>query len=64
MKQSDILKLSAEELQSKLHELRGELQKLRFDIGTMKETKVHTVSALKKNIARILTRIHELTKQS
>ncbi len=56
LKDMDIAKL-----QKLLAEKRGELQQQRFDVATMKLTKVHTVAQTRKQIAQILT---EITKRN
>ncbi len=55
MKASEIRKLSASELDEKLAELRDELFKLRFQQAVNQLDNPMRISAVKKDIARILT---------
>ena len=55
MKASEIRKLSAKELDAKLLELKDELFKLRFQQAINQLENPTRISAVKKDIARILT---------
>ena len=55
MKASEIRKMSAEELNAKLLELKDELFKLRFQQAINQLENPTRISAVKKDIARILT---------
>ncbi|NLB36662.1 MAG: 50S ribosomal protein L29 [Clostridiales bacterium] len=55
MKASEIRKLSAKELDAKLLELKDELFKLRFQQAINQLDNPMRISAVKKDIARILT---------
>lgn len=55
MKASDIRKMSAEELDAKLLELKDELFKLRFQQAINQLENPTRIRAVKKDIARILT---------
>ncbi len=55
MKASEIRKLSAKELDAKLLELKDELFKLRFQQAVNQLDNPMRISAVKKDIARILT---------
>ena len=55
MKASEIRKLSAAELDAKLLELKDELFKLRFQQAINQLENPTRISAVKKDIARILT---------
>ncbi len=55
MKASEIRKLSAAELDAKLVELKDELFKLRFQQAVNQLDNPMRISAVKKDIARILT---------
>ena len=55
MKASEIRKLSAEELDAKLLELKDELFKLRFQQAINQLDNPMRISAVKKDIARVLT---------
>ncbi|MCD7774320.1 MAG: 50S ribosomal protein L29 [Clostridiales bacterium] len=55
MKASEIRKMSAEELDAKLLELKDELFKLRFQQAINQLENPARISAVKKDIARILT---------
>ena len=55
MKASEIRKLSASELDEKLAELRDELFKLRFQHAVNQLDNPMRISAVKKDIARVLT---------
>ncbi len=55
MKASDIRKMSAAELDAKLLELKDELFKLRFQQAINQLDNPMRISAVKKDIARVLT---------
>ena len=55
MKASEIRKMSAQELDAKLLELKDELFKLRFQQAVNQLDNPMRISAVKKDIARILT---------
>ena len=55
MKASEIRKMSAQELDAKLLELKDELFKLRFQQAINQLENPTLISAVKKDIARILT---------
>ncbi len=55
MKAAEIRKLSAEELDAKLLELKDELFKLRFQQAINQLDNPTRISAVKKDIARVLT---------
>lgn len=55
MKASEIRKLSAAELDSKLHDLKDELFKLRFQQAINQLDNPMRINAVKKDIARIKT---------
>ena len=55
MKASEIRKMSASELDSKLKELKDELFKLRFQQAINQLDNPMRISAVKKDIARVLT---------
>ena len=55
MKASEIRKMSAEQLDAKLLELKDELFKLRFQQAINQLDNPMRISAVKKDIARVLT---------
>ncbi len=55
MKASEIRKMSASELEAKLKELKDELFKLRFQQAINQLDNPMRISAVKKDIARVLT---------
>jgi large subunit ribosomal protein L29 len=55
MKAAEIRKLSADELDAKLRELKDELFKLRFQQAINQLDNPMRISAVKKDIARVLT---------
>ena len=59
MKASEIRKLSAGELDAKLLELKDELFKLRFQQAINQLDNPMRISAVKKDIARVLTVLRE-----
>ena len=60
MKSSEIRKMSAEEMESKLKDLRDELFNLRFQLAINQLENPMRISAVKKDIARIKTILHEI----
>ena len=59
MKASEIRELSAEELQTKLTELKEELFNLRFQLAVNQLENSNRISAVKKDIARVSTVIRQ-----
>ena len=59
MKAAEIRKLSASELDAKLRELKDELFKLRFQQAINQLDNPMRISAVKKDIARVLTVLRE-----
>ncbi len=59
MKASEIRELTAEELNSKLADLKAELFNLRFQLAINQLDNPTRISAVKKDIARIKTVIRE-----
>ncbi len=59
MKAADIRKMSASELEAKLRELKDELFKLRFQQAINQLDNPMRISAVKKDIARVLTVLRE-----
>ena len=59
MKAKDIRKLSANELEAKLGELKEELFNLRFQLATGQLDNPMRISAVRKDIARVKTIIRE-----
>lgn len=55
MKNQDIRKLNEEQMRKKLASLREQVRDLQFRIHSKEIKNNHTISALKKDIARILT---------
>ena len=60
MKAAEIRKLSASELDAKLRELKDELFKLRFQQAINQLDNPMRISAVKKDIARVLTVLREI----
>ena len=60
MKAIDIRKMSAEELESKLKELKSELFNLRFQHAINQLENPHKIADVKKDIARVMTVIGEM----
>ena len=60
MKASEIRKMSAAELETKLRELKDELFKLRFQQAINQLDNPMRISAVKKDIARVLTVLREI----
>ncbi len=59
MKASEIRNLTDEEMNSKLKDLRAELFNLRFQLAINQLENPMRISAVKKDIARIKTILHE-----
>ena len=59
MKVTELKKLSAEELEAKLKELKEELFNLRFQHAINQLENPHKISETKKEIARVMTVITE-----
>ena len=59
MKASEIRELTAEELNSKLNDLKAELFNLRFQLAINQLDNPMRISAVKKDIARVKTVIRE-----
>ena len=59
MKTNDIRKMSAEELNAKLKELKGELFNLRFQHAINQLENPHRIAEVKKDIARVMTILRE-----
>ena len=59
MKTNDIRKMSAEELDAKLKELKGELFNLRFQHAINQLENPHRIADVKKDIARVMTILRE-----
>ena len=59
MKASEIRKMSAQDLDKKLHDLKDELFKLRFQQAINQLDNPMRISAVKKDIARVLTVIRD-----
>ena len=59
MKTNDIRKMSAEELDAKLKELKSELFNLRFQHAINQLENPHRIADVKKDIARVMTILRE-----
>mgnify|MGYP000305492735 FL=1 len=66
MKASQIRQLTAEELNTKLNDLKAELFNLRFQLAINQLENPMRISAVKKDIARVKTviRANELSKEN
>ena len=66
MKASEIRQLTAEELNTKLNDLKAELFNLRFQLAINQLENPMRISAVKKDIARVKTviRPNELSKEN
>ena len=66
MKASEIRQLTAEELNTKLNDLKAELFNLRFQLAINQLETPMRISAVKKDIARVKTviRANELSKEN
>ena len=61
MKASELRELSNEQLDDRLRELREELFNLRFQYATRQLTNTARIKEVRRDIARVLTRQHEVT---
>ena len=59
MKTIEIRKMSAEELEAKLKELKSELFNLRFQHAINQRENPHRIAEVKKDIARVMTILRE-----
>ena len=59
MKATEIRELSREQLQAKLGELKEELFNLRFQLAINQLENPHRITAVKRDIARIMTVLNE-----
>ena len=59
MKAAELAKLSVEELNAKLKELKSELFNLRFQHAVNQLENPHKIADVKKDIARVMTILHE-----
>ena len=59
MKTIEIRKMSAEELEAKLKELKSELFNLRFQHAINQLENPHKIAEIKKEIARVMTILRE-----
>ena len=66
MKAAEIRQLTAEELNTKLNDLKAELFNLRFQLAINQLENPMRISAVKKDIARVKTviRANELSKEN
>jgi large subunit ribosomal protein L29 len=62
MKASEIRDLSVDALQGKLNDAREELMKMRFQQATGELTDFTRLRAIRRDVARMLTILHEQTK--
>jgi large subunit ribosomal protein L29 len=60
MKASELRELSPDQLDDRLRELREELFNLRFQYATRQLTNTARIREVRRDIARVLTRQHEL----
>ncbi len=61
MKASELRELSEEQLADRLRELREELFNLRFQYATRQLTNTARIREVRRDIARVLTRQHEVS---
>ena len=59
MKAAELVKLSVEELNAKLKELKGELFNLRFQHAINQLDNPHKIADVKRDIARVMTVLRE-----
>lgn len=59
MKTGEIRKMTVEELETKLSELKEELFNLRFQHAVNQLDNPHKMTEVKKDIARVMTILHE-----
>ena len=64
MKASEMKTMSTEELEKKLTELKDELFHLRFQLAIKQPDNPHKITAVKRDIARVLTVINEGKKNA
>ena len=64
MKASEMKTMSNEELEKKLTELKDELFHLRFQLAIKQLDNPHKITAVKRDIARVLTVINEGKKNA
>ena len=62
MKNNEFKDMDTAALQKELATARGQLQQQRFDVATMKLTKVHTIKQTRKRISQILTTLTQRNK--
>ena len=63
MKAAELRKMSAEELESKLKELKAELFNLRFQHAINQLDNPHKMTDVKHDIARVMTVLQEMKKE-
>jgi len=61
VKASELRDLTQEQLDDRLRELREELFNLRFQYATRQLTNTARIKEVRRDIARVLTRQHEVT---
>ena len=59
MKAKEIRELTSEQLEAKLKELKEELFNLRFQLAINQLDNPHKITAVKKDIARVMTILHQ-----
>ncbi len=59
MKAAELMKLSVEELNAKLKELKGELFNLRFQHAINQLENPHKIADVKRDIARVMTVLNQ-----
>jgi len=59
VKAKEIRDMTSEELNAKLKELKGDLFNLRFQLAINQLDNPHKIKAVKKDIARIMTILHQ-----
>ena len=64
MKAAELNKLSVEELNAKLKELKGELFNLRFQHAINQLENPHQISEVKHDIARVMTVLNEILNET
>ena len=64
MKTSDIRKMTADEINSKIAEIKNELFELRMKQATASLDKTHKLNALRKDVARLKTVLTEINDGS
>ena len=63
MKATELRKMSAEELEAKLKELKTELFNLRFQHAINQLDNPHKITEVKHDIARVMTVLREMKKE-